>query len=534
MIWLLSVLAFIVIFSVLILIHEFGHFFVARKCGIKVQEFGLGMPPRIWGFKPKKSETLYSINAIPFGGFVRLYGEDVYDKRALKSKKSFASKAPWQKIAVASAGVFLNIVLAYVLLVIGFSFGMQPLLVTQQDVFNAIDSGVVNVEEGIIVKESGVNDIGFEPGDKIVGVNDLNVVFGDEIKNLKDKENVRFDVERNGALVRLNGVNDINKPFFVGYDVLPMPRLVVKAVAENANMNLIVGDVIAAVDGKQIYNVEQLEKSVTKGVLPLITVGDNVGISRGGDEIKDVLPVIVSMVEPGSGAEKIGLKEGDEVISINGVKINSTADLAEAVKTEKMEGKSIYVVRRGSSEIEFYPHKDDLGRVGVLLSEAEYMDNLGITVYSRTLPYSIIQINDVSFPFHEAAWQGLVEIGRLSVLTGQMFVTVFESIFTKLSVPAGVAGPVGIAQMTFVFVQEGVMSLLRFSALLSLSLAVINILPFPGLDGGRIFLILIPALLGKKLNPKWEASIHVIGFLILMLMVLLVTFNDVMRLFGMA
>lgn len=533
MIWLLSVLAFVVIFSVLILVHEFGHFFVAKKCGIKVEEFGLGMPPRVWGFKPQKSETLYSINAIPFGGFVRLYGEDVYDKRALKSKRSFASKSPWQKIAVAVAGVTLNIVLAYVLLVIGFSLGMQPLLVTPQDVFNAIDSGVVTVEQGIIVKEPGTNDIGFESGDKIVGVNDLNVVFGDEIKKLKDKEKVSFDVERDGRMIRLNGINDTNNPFFVGYDVLPMPRLVVKAVEQDSKTNLIVGDVIGTVGEKQIYNVEQLIAGVSEGGLPLITVGDNVGISRGGDVVTEVLPVIISMVESGSGAEKIGLREGDEVISINGVKINSTADLASAVDIEKMEGKSVYVIRRGSSEIEFYPHKDELGRVGVLLSEAEYLDDLGITVYSRTLPYSIIQISDVSFPFHEAVWQAVVEIGRLSLLTGQMFVSVFESIFTKLAVPVGVAGPVGIAQMTFVFVQEGVMSLLRFSALLSLSLAVINILPFPGLDGGRIFLILIPALLGKKLNPKWEASIHVIGFLILMLMVLLVTFNDVMRLFGM-
>jgi regulator of sigma E protease len=112
-----------------------------------------------------------------------------------------------------------------------------------------------------------------------------------------------------------------------------------------------------------------------------------------------------------------------------------------------------------------------------------------------------------------------------------MFGNVISSMFTKLSVPEGVAGPVGIAQMTFVFVQEGLMSLIRFTALLSLSLAIINILPFPGLDGGRLFLILIPLLIGRKLNPRWEAMIHVFGFLFLMLLIFLVTFNDIMRIF---
>ena len=82
MTWLLSILAFVVIFSLLILIHEAGHFFAAKKAGVKVEEFGMGMPPRLWGYKPKKSDTLYSINAIPFGGFVRLYGEDSHDANA--------------------------------------------------------------------------------------------------------------------------------------------------------------------------------------------------------------------------------------------------------------------------------------------------------------------------------------------------------------------------------------------------------------------------------------------------------------------
>ncbi len=532
MIWLLSILAFIVIFSFLILMHEFGHFYVARKCGIKVQEFGMGMPPRIWGFKPKKSETLYSINAIPFGGFVRLYGEDVYDKKALKSKKSFASKAPWQKVAVAGAGVFLNILLAYVLLVIGFSIGMQPLLVTPEDVYGAIDTGVVKIEEGIVVKDVGENDIGFLAGDNILMVNDVKVEIGNEVMNLKDQEVVKFEIKRGEQIISLKGVNDISKPFFVGYDLLPLPRLVVKGVKEGSTFGLVPGDVIMSVNKRPINSTEQLIEELVENGGSSVEVRKSAVKNGPGIGLENIQPVIISMVEVASGAEQVGIKEGDEIISINGVRINEVGDLSTAVQKEVVEDKAVYIVRRGESEVEFYARKDEFGKIGVMLSETEYLQSLGLVVYSKSVPYSVLKIEDVSYPVPEAAWQGIAEVGRLSVLTMQMFAQVFESIFTRLAVPDGVAGPVGIAQMTFIFVQEGIMSLLRFTALLSLSLAIINILPFPGLDGGRIFLILIPAIFGKKLNPRWEAAIHVVGFLILMLMILLVTYNDILRLFS--
>jgi regulator of sigma E protease len=95
---LLTVIAFIVIFSVLVLIHEWGHYIVAKKSGIKVEEFGFGLPPRIWGVR--KGETIYSINAIPFGGFVRLLGEDNRDDKAARNPRSFSAKPARVRIMV--------------------------------------------------------------------------------------------------------------------------------------------------------------------------------------------------------------------------------------------------------------------------------------------------------------------------------------------------------------------------------------------------------------------------------------------------
>ena len=122
----LSGIAFLIIFSVIVLIHEFGHFYAARKSGIKVEEFGIGLPPRIWGKKIKG--VIYSVNWIPFGGFVKLFGEDYSDPKLLKSKDSFVAKPLRNRMAVVLAGVFMNLVLAIGLLFIGFTFGIQPLI----------------------------------------------------------------------------------------------------------------------------------------------------------------------------------------------------------------------------------------------------------------------------------------------------------------------------------------------------------------------------------------------------------------------
>ena len=95
-----------------------------------------------------------------------------------------------------------------------------------------------------------------------------------------------------------------------------------------------------------------------------------------------------------------------------------------------------------------------------------------------------------------------------------------------------VAGPVGIAQMTHTFVQEGFIPLIRFVAILSLSLAVINILPFPALDGGRLLFLIIEMITGRRVNQKWEAYVHAFGYLLILLLLLVVTYSDILRLFS--
>ncbi len=107
------ILVFIVTLLILVVIHELGHYLVAKKFNIKVLEFGFGIPPRAWG--KKIGETIWSLNWLPFGGFVRLLGEDESDKSVLGDKRSFAKAAIWKRITVVIAGVGMNLLLAWVL-----------------------------------------------------------------------------------------------------------------------------------------------------------------------------------------------------------------------------------------------------------------------------------------------------------------------------------------------------------------------------------------------------------------------------------
>jgi regulator of sigma E protease len=123
------------------------------------------------------------------------------------------------------------------------------------------------------------------------------------------------------------------------------------------------------------------------------------------------------------------------------------------------------------------------------------------------------------------------EMWRLSHLTAVMFVDVFADFLSFQELSDDVSGPVGIAQMTGVFLQDGFAAMIRFVALLSLSLGVINILPFPALDGGRLVFIIFQAVTGKRPNPNIEHWIHSIGFILLLSFIAYVTFNDILNLF---
>lgn len=536
--FLITGVAFILIFSVLVLIHEGGHYFAAIKSGIKVEEFGFGLPPRLWGVK--KGETLYSINAIPFGGFVRLLGEDKMEAKFLKNKRSFIGKPARVRIMVIVAGVLMNFLLALLLLTVGFSFGIQPLILDGDDVLAGITDGTIQVQQGIMVKEvmpGGPADLaGLKQGDKIDYIDGKEVTSQEQIKKaLKSSgKPVSLDFWRDGKAYRMQLTgNEKSGLDFKAYDILFLPRVAIQSVKPGSASDLAglkSGDTILSINGSPVYYMEEYNKAIGGTSALDFMVGRSTGTANFRVELPQRNIVIISSVFENTPAETAGLRKGDIILSLDG---NMVTDPKQAIAyTKENAAKDIvYELNRNGEKVYLSVRPLETGLIGVGLSTVYSYENNDLSVYSSDSVTSIVKINDVRYPVWVAPVKALEESGRLSILTGKMFIEVIRSVVTRFTVPEGVAGVVGIAQLTHVFVQEGALPVLRFMALLSLSLAIINIFPLPALDGGKLLFIVIEVIIGRRVGSRFEGIVHTIGFVLLLLLIFAVTYNDIARLF---
>lgn len=363
---LVTIVVFILILSVLVLIHELGHFIMAKKFGIKVEEFGYGFPPRVWG--KKIGETIYSINLLPIGGFVKLYGEDEAGagRLDLKTKektsktkdedRAFYARPVWQRAIIVVAGVVMNFLLATVIISYLYAFQGVPQL-----------------------------------GDKVSIV-----------------------------------------------------ALVPHAPAQEAGLK--VGDTILSVDGQKMTT-------------------------------------------------------SDAVISYTKEHLGKPIHLE--VQTDKGQKESLTVTPRVK-----YPSNE--GAMGIAISQ---------------------NVVTKKYPWYEAPFVGLKESVKDSWMILQGLWQAVTQVAQKREVPAGLAGPVGIAQLTGQFIKIGPGAVLSLVSLLSLNLAILNILPIPALDGGRLFFILVEGITRRKVNQKFESYAHAVGMALLLALIVFITFHDLVRVF---
>jgi len=352
-----SIIIFLIVLAILVLAHELGHFLLAKREGVRVEEFGFGFPPRL--FSKKKGETVYSFNAIPFGGFVKMKGEDG-DKESIKDSRSFSEKSFRARAYILVAGVAFNLILAWVIISINLFIGMptHASLISGEDLARA-DKKILVVDVSL---ESPAKRMGLEIGDEIIG-------FG--------------NIEEFQKFVRLHQGEDI----------------------------------------KIIYK-------------------------RGGEKLS-----------------------------------------------------TLVYVRENPPEGE--------GSLGIAMNEAV---SLKYSWYKAP-----IKALEVTTSFTYLTLKGLFSfLWNIVKGTGQ---------FNE------VIGPVGIVGATSSAAQLGFSYLLAFTALLSINLAVINILPFPALDGGRLLFMAIEKVRGKNFNEKTIGMVHTAGFGLLVFLMLLVTYKDIARLF---
>lgn len=366
-----AVIVFILILSFLVMIHEFGHFIVAKRSGIGVEEFGFGLPPRIWG--KKVGGTIYSVNWLPFGGFVRLVGEDPTDKNK-NAKNSFYTKSIGQRMKVVVAGVFMNLMVAVVVFyIVVFALGFKvnlPLIVEHK--FSFVNQSTEVIIAGVGA-DSAAQKAGIQGGEAIISAG------GQEISSISELQKViRASSDKPIQLILENPVNN---------------RLRTVEVTPSYNQDL--------------------------------------------------------------KAPALGVELGEIV----------------ALKYQTF-GQKLFA--------------------GFIHSYNTF--DYSVTVLGKLIAYSVKEHN---------------------------LAPVSES----------VSGPIGIAQITSQAVTLGFVSVLQLVGLLSLNLAVLNILPIPALDGGRFAFIVFELVTRKKVNANFEKWVHAVGFAFLIGLIVLITYNDILKLF---
>jgi regulator of sigma E protease len=362
----MSIILFIIILAVLVFVHELGHFLIAKKTGVRVDEFSVGFPPRLFSFK--KGETLYSLNAIPFGGYVKIFGEDPNSetKSGPDSKRSLTNKPKYIQVAVLLGGILFNILFAWLLISVSLMSGYK------------------------------------------------------------------------------------------------MP-------------------------------VDSATYPVTNAKITILSVLEN------------------------SPANKAGIKAGDEIISLKEDNLNIfTPQEVPDVQKFISESKSkiqVSLERGGQEQI------------------VDVEPALGIAGGNRAIGISMSKVGEVHLPFFQAIWEGAKLTYDVVVQTFFSLIDFFGKVFLGKADISQVSGPVGIAGLVGDASAFGFIYLLGFTAFISINLAVINFMPFPALDGGRVFFIIIEAIIRRPISSKILNSVNALGFVLLMLLMLFVTYHDVVKLF---
>lgn len=425
----------------MIVAHELGHFIVAKLCGVRVERFSVGFPPRLFGVKI--GETEYCISAIPAGGYVKMTGENPAEPEVVGDPGALTAHPRWQRILIALAGPAANFVLALGLMFIYFGW------------LNEVPSVQVKTTTlDWVVPGSAAAQAGLEPGDVIVKFANVNHPSWDQVyeqTKLNVNQSVPVTVERDGTTLALT--------------------LRVPAAAKN--------------DAFDLSN---------EGILPEILPG----------------PIAVTQVQPGTPASRAGLQAGDKIAAVDGHPFHYVASLLAYMQSGQGKPLNLTVVR-GNSTLH-------LAATPAKLDGTNWM--LGFA--SRLPPY-----RNKPLPLGEAATRAAAYCRSNSFLIVEVLERLFEH---KVSI-SQFSGPIGIAQMAGEAAQtKGWLPKFNLASQISLNLGILNLLPFPILDGGMILFLMIESVLHHDISINVKERIYQAAFVVLVVFFVFIIFNDVSKL----
>lgn len=404
----IKILIAILVFGIIIAVHEFGHYIVAKLSDIKVNKFAIGMGPAI--FKFKKGETEYSLRLLPFGGFCEMEGED----QTSDNKRAFNNKPIINRIAVIAAGAIMNLILGFILIVISTSISSDRITTT---IITKFDKNASSVESGLQV------------GDEITKINgmtaftDMDVAY--KITTTKD-DTFRLEVKRDGEKVVLDDVK-IYSYFYV--------RNIDKSKADEFS---------------PYYSYDEDTKEYTK--------------------VNDL-----------GELEKAYYYDSDVKEYVSAVFFEDKDD----AHTELQKAESI---------VDFSVDSEDKN-VGTVISYS----------FRRTLTVG------------QMVWSSLVDL-----VSGKYGMK-------DVSGPVGIVSVIGKSIDSGVQFKENFLMIMNIAIFITINLGMFNLFPLPALDGGRLFFLIIEAIRRKPIDPEKEGMVHFVGLVIAMLLMLALTFNDILN-----
>jgi regulator of sigma E protease len=431
-----NILWLLVLIGVMINIHELGHFWAARYFDVKVEAFSFGFGTRLFGFR--RGETDYRFSLIPLGGYVKMAGELASDAN-LEDPRSFLRKPRWQRLIIAFAGPFMNIVLA-----IGVLTGL--FMVKYQKIADADMEAVI----GHVTADSPAAKAGVMDGDKIVALDGKSNPTWEDV-NLKELESAY-------------------RPMYL--------------------------------------TIQRGDRRFETALTPILSERTGMG-SAGWDERGRIQ---LSEVTPNLPAAKAGLKPGDLIRNVNGEPMHSQIKFHEI--TEKSAGKPIQIEYERNGEVHSVTVTPTYAKVD---GPARWM--IGV------LPTPKFNFITTRLSFPAALNESLRQNGKNAML----IVNFLKGVIQRRMSPKNITGPIGIAQLSGEAAREGPSAFFVLMSVVSLNLAIFNLLPIPILDGGVILMLLVEMIMQRDLSLNVKEAVFKLGFICIMVIVAFVIYNDISK-----
>ncbi|RIL07063.1 MAG: RIP metalloprotease RseP [Proteobacteria bacterium] len=551
--------AFVLMLGVLVFVHELGHFAVAKLFDVKVLKFSLGFGPAIgigrWRLAWKRGETEYVVAWFPLGGFVKMLGENP-DEERLSAEEAAASGAPppepidpadlprafnnkpvWQRLLILFAGPGMNLLLPVVIFAGALAVGMPR----PEPVVGTVESNAPAAEAGLRV------------GDRVLAVAGEPVQWWDDVEDAlraRPDESVPLRVQRGDetfdvrlALVGRPGTDAVGAPATIGFAGLGHSRLapsigIPEADAPAASSELRSGDRVLAVNGEEIQDwtgfAERYAAAGREGTVALRvarapdpesepTQHDVTVPALGDVGALGVVPatVLIAAVTPGSPADEAGLEAGDLIVSVDGGPIGSFASFSELVRGSEGRAMQIAYARAGTRhEVRIQPKMLEAD-TGLGIPEQRWL--IGIQAHAAAVP-GAVGVDRETNP--------LVAVPRAVGMTAELTKSFLSGLGRLVSGDVSrkqLAGPIGIAEIAHNAFERGWYAYLTTLVLISINLAILNLLPIPVLDGGQALLISIEGVKRSPLSLRTREIVQQIGLTMLVMLMGLAFWNDLSR-----